>query len=257
MEKIIYQDKQYKITHKGNSIMLTNGNKAVPVPLQAPGEMPDKVAEQLKKAGANPADYFFVGTLTRGSAIRIAALKSWNAAVAEEAEKTKKEMKQARPALVFHDSYLIESSLVMVRPATDEERAKVADWLKPILVCPVGDWTSIDVKITDSRVERLEKAGELFAGSNVVYWVTEKMWDILLDEKNQQCADKKSAKAAAKKTESDRIESARAKADRTGEPVEIEREMVDDDSVQDNSFSLWQKFIRADGSTFTTTTPMH
>lgn len=271
----IYQDGSYQITITNGRATLTNGTQKVvfPVRSQAP-EIPANYLDSLKKAGQNPENFFFVGTPGNGTILRRGALPVWEAAVKAEqarlhAEKEAKEAaraaeiaSQGRKALMFWGPYATSASLVIVRPATDDEKSGLADWYAAGLYIEL-DSTSVDV----------DRANDLFGKWNLkeqgntkhtrreescLWFITDAQWEEMLAADRQVKEEKIAAKKAEEQTEANRIEAARQQADQTGEPAEIGRYMDDCDKTQpDCSFDLIRRMIRGDGTIYTTRTHCH
>lgn len=276
---IIYTDGSYQISIQHGRGVLTNGAKTTRFPLRSPAsEIPAGHITALRKQGANPADYFFVGTPGDGALLRRAALPAWEAAVATEkarkyAEKAAKDAQiaaevatQGQKALMFWDGNL-KAALVIVRPATFAEKAGLAEWYA------VGLYTELSSIAIDH-----DSAGPLFhefrlhetqgndkrtrAQESCIWFITDAQWDAFIAADRQALADRTEEwleeKLAAKRAESDRLNAALMEAAHTGQPVEIERHMTECDGTQpDCSFDLIRRLITGSGNIITTRTHCH
>lgn len=270
MEVNIYADGSYTLTAQGDNATLSNGTKKQTLPLRhGTDEIPAAMATALRNAGQNPADYFAVAGRY---VLRRAALTAWTAAVEariaeRHAEKAAKNAAIAadiaargQRALVLHGSYLLESSLVFVRPMDEAEAARFAPEFRATGKVALGDWTDIAAPVAQAFLSSRPKQndGWLAGVESVIILITESEWNALLSGESARIEAVRAERAAAESAESARIETARQQAELAGEPVELDRIMDDcDGSESDCSFDLVRRMINADGSRFTARTHCH
>lgn len=271
----IYTDGSYQISIQNGRATLTNGTKTTRFPLRSPAaEIPAGHVAALKKQTANPADYFFVGTPGDGALLRLAALPAWEAAVATEkarkyAEKAAKDAQiaaeiatQGQKALMFWDSNL-KAALVIVRPATDAERSGLAPWYAEGLYTELQN-TAIDHDAAQALFqgfhlhEEQGNAKHTRAQESCIWFLTEAQWDTFIAADRQAIADCENGKTAARIAEVFRLHATVTEAAHTGEPVEIERNMVECDGTQpDCSFDFIRRLVTGSGNIITTRTHCH
>ncbi len=266
----IYTDKTYVLSVSGDTATLTNGSRTQTMPLRHGNDaIPAGLIAALKKAGQNPSDYFCVGGRY---VLRRAALPAWTAAVeariaARHAEKAATDAALAadiaahgQRALVLHGSYLMQSSLVFVRPMEAAEAAKFAPELRATAKLAMGEWTSIAAPVVQAFLASQPRRndGWVPGQESVVILVTEEEWNALVSGETSRIEAIRAERVAADTAEAVRIEAARQQAEQTGSPVEIDRLMDEcDGSESDCSFDLVRRMIRGDGSLFTLRTHCH
>lgn len=268
----IYQDKNYTLAVENDRAVLSNGTKQQTLPLRhGVDEIPTGLAGALKKAGQKPDDYFCVAGRY---VLRRAALPAWTAAVdarivERHAEKAAADAALAadiaargQRALVLHSSYLMDASLVYVRPMDEAEAAIFRQDLQATGKVAMGDWTRITPAVAQAFLAGLPLSrrndGWVDGQESVVILITEQEWNTLLAGDTAALDAEKAEKSAKAAAEVSRIEAARHQAKQTGEPVEIDRAMDEcDRSVEDCSFDLVRRMILGDGTRFTLRTHCH
>lgn len=266
----IYTAQNYSLSVSGDVATLTNGVKVQTMPLRHGDDViPASLAAALKRAGQNPADYFAVGGRY---VIRRAALTAWTAAVdariaERHAEKAAADAALAadiatrgQRALVMHGGYLLNSSLVFVRPMEAAEAEKFAPDLRATGKVAMGEWTAITSTVAQAFLASRPRQndGWLPGTESVVILITDQEWDALQSGESARLEAIRAERVAAEAAEAARIETARQQAEQTGEPVEIGRVMDEcDGTVADCSFDLVRRMIRGDGSRFTIRTHCH
>lgn len=269
MKTIYSENDGYTLTAIGDVVTLTNGARSQKIPLRhGTDEIPVRIAAALQQAGQNPIDYFAVA----GSAvIRRAALPAWTAAVeariAERlVEKADKEAAisieiaaRGKRALVLHGGYLLNSSLVFVRPMDAAESERFVPELRATGMVALGEWTSIRSDIAQQFLMiRKGNDGWLAGQESVVILISAAEWAALESGNVAALEAEKAKKTETIRAEITRIETARQQAEQSGEPVEIGR-FVDecDGTATDCSFDLVRRMIRCDGSRFLLRTHCH
>lgn len=266
----IYTATNYALTCEGDIATLTNGTKKQTMPLRhGTDEIPAPLAAALRKAGQNPADYF---AIAGRYVLRRAALAAWTAAVEariaeRHAEKASKDAAIAadidargQRALVLHGSYLVNASLVYVRPMDEAEAARFAPEFRTTGKVALGDWANIAAPVARAFLAGRPKQndGWLVGVESVVILITEAEWNALLSGEAARIEAVRAERVAIEFAETARLEAARKHAEGMGEPVEIERVMDDCDGTEtDCSFDLIRRMIRGDGSRFTIRTHCH
>lgn len=266
----IYADGGYVLTSHGDNATLTNGTKTQTIPLRHGDDiLPAGLVAALRKAGQNPADYFAVGGRY---VLRRAALAAWMAAVdariaERHAEKAAKDATIAadiaargQRALVLHGSYLLESSLVFVRPMDGAEAARFAPEFRATGKVAMGEWTSIASPVAQAFLSSRPKQndGWLPGVESVIILITEAEWNALLSGESARIEAVHAERVAVEAADAVRVETSRQQAEQTGEPVELDRVMDNcDGSEPDCSFDLIRRMIRGDGSRFTLRTHCH
>ena len=272
----IYTDGSYQILIQNGRATLTNGTRTTRFPLRSPAaEIPAGPLAALKKQGADPADYFFVGTPDNGALLRRAALPAWEAAVASEkarknSEKAEKEAALAaeisatgQKALMFWDAYGTKASLVIVRPAYEKEKIGLVGWYAEHLHVELSAMSiDRDAAQTLFQAFRLHEeqgnANHTLAQESVLWYLTDAQWDAFIAADRQAVADRTNGKEAAKKSELNRIHAAVTEAAHTGTPVEIERSVVECDGTQsDCSFDLIIRSVTGSGNIITARNHCH
>ena len=265
-----YTAPNYILTVAGDTATLSNGTKTQTMPLRhGTDEIPAALAAALRKAGQRPADYFCVAGRY---VLRRAALSAWTAAVdariaERHAEKAAKDAAltadiaaRGQRALVLHGNYLLNSSLVFVRPMTEAESANFATDLRPTGKVAMGEWTSIAAPVAQAFLagRPRQNDGWLNGQESAVILITEPEWDALQSGESARIEALRAERVADEAAEAARIETARQQAEQTGEPVEVERVMDDcDGSAPDCSFDLIRRMIRGNGERFVLRTHCH
>jgi hypothetical protein len=266
----IYTAPNYSLSVAGDTATLTNGKNTQTMPLRHGDDtIPAGLAAALKKAGQDPADYFAVAGRY---VIRRAALQVWSEAVEariaeRHAEKAAADAALAadiaargQRALVLHGSYLLNSSLVFVRPMEAAEAEKFAPEFRASGKLAMGEWTSIAAPVAQAFLAGRERQndGWLNGQESVVILITDAEWEALLSGEAVRVEAARAARAEKEVAEAARIETSRQQAEQTGEPVEIGRFMDEcDGTEQDCSFDLIRRMVRGDGSRFTLRTHCH
>jgi len=266
----IYTAPNYEITAHGDAASLSCGSKTQTMLLRhGTDDIPAALAAALKKAGQTPSDYFCVAGRY---VLRRAALPAWTAAVdariaERHAEKALKDSLLAadiavrgQRALVLHGSYLLNSSLVYVRPMDADEAAKFSPELRETAKLAMGDWTSIQSEVAQAFLNGQPRRndGWLPGQESVVILLSEKEWTALLAGDLAALTARTAEKTEKAAVETARIEAARQQAETSGEPVELNRLMDEcDGSVSDCSFDLVRRMIGANGVRFTLRTHCH
>lgn len=259
----IYTAPNYSLSVAGDTATLTNGKNTQTMPLRHGDDViPAGLVAALKRAGQNPADYFAVGGRY---VIRRAALAAWTTAVdartAEKAAALAADIAaRGQRALVLHGNYLLNSSLVFVRPMEAAEAEKFAPELRASAKLAMGDWIDIAAPVAQAFLASRPRQndGWLPGTESVVILITESEWDALQSGESARLEAIRAERVAAEAAEAARIETSRQQAEQTGEPVEIGRVMDEcDGTVADCSFDLVRRMIRGDGSSFTVRTHCH
>ncbi|GEM_PF-2171130 len=270
MKTNIYSATNYALTVQGDVATLTNGTKTQTMPLRhGDDEIPAGLVAALKKAGQDPAEYFAVAGRY---VLRRAALAAWTAAVEariaeRHAEKAAADAALAadiaargQRALVLHGSYLLNSSLVFVRPMEAAEAEKFAPEFRASGKLAMGEWTAITSTVAKAFLagRPRQNDGWLNGMESVVILISEEEWNALLSGEAVRVEAARAARAEKEVAEAARIETSRQQAEQTGEPVEIVRFMDEcDGAEQDCSFDLVRRMVRGDGSRFTLRTHCH
>ncbi len=266
----IYTDQNYSLSVSGDVATLTNGVKVQTMPLRHGDDvLPASLAAALKRAGQNPADYFAVAGRY---VLRRAALPAWTAAVEariaeRHAEKAAADAALAadiaargQRALVLHGSYLLNSSLVFVRPMEAAEASKFAPELRASAKLAMGDWIDIAAPVAQAFLASRPRQndGWLPGTESVVILISGQEWNALASGETARIEALRAERVAAEAAEAARIETARQQAEQTGEPVEVDRLMGEcDGTAADCSFDLIRRMVRGDGSRFTIRTHCH
>ena len=266
----IYTAPSYVISVSGDTATLTNGVKAQTMPLRHGDDtIPAALVAALRKAGQNPADYFAVAGRY---VLRRAVLPAWTAAVdariaERHAEKAAKDAALAadiaargQRALVLHGSYLLNASLVFVRPMTEAEAERFAPEFHATGKVAMGEWTAITSTVAQAFLagRPRQNDGWLNGMESVVILITDSEWDALQSGESARLEAIRAERVAAEAAEAARIETARQQAEQTGEPVEVDRLMGEcDGTAADCSFDLIRRMVRGDGSKFTIRTHCH
>ena len=266
----IYTTSGYSLTVQGDVATLTNGVKTQTMPLRhGTDEIPAALAAALRKAGQRPADYFCVAGRY---VLRRAALSAWTAAVdariaERHAEKAAKDAvltadiaTRGQRALVLHGSYLLNSSLVYVRPMDEAEAARFAPELRATGKVAMGEWTSIAAPVAQAFLagRPRQNDGWLPGCESAVILISEAEWNALIEGEAARVEAARAARAEKEAAEAARIEAARQQAEQTGEPVEVEKSMDEcDGTASDCSFDLVRRMIRGNGERFVLRTHCH
>lgn len=261
---VIFEAEGYRLEVSGDFATLSSGSQSQSLRL-APADttMLHSVAGALKKAGKNPADYFQIGGF---HVLRRAALAAWQAAVAGRAAEKKAELAaeiaaQGRPALILHGGYMSQAALAYVRDLNAVERANLDPAYAARAVMTVGDWTAIALPVAEAFLKgkaRQQDEPWISHCESRVIAITPAEWDALIAADRAAAAARAAKEAQKTGAAAARIEAARKIAESTGAPVEIDQMMVEcSHREEDCSFDLLARFVRPDGSRFSTQTHCH
>jgi hypothetical protein len=270
----IYSDTTYSITQEGNRAILKNGVQKISFPFCSPAaEIPKKYLASLRKAGKDPAEYFFVGTSQDGTLLRRAALPAWEAALADaQAEKRREteqketekqvQIQQGKKGLLFYGN-CISAALVRVRPATPDEGKKFAQWYREGLYIEL-DRQPLQFEVADRfcmewRLPETQRSGKWTQEQDSsLFLLTDEQWETLVQAEKEFHAAQIAAHQQKIVAEANRLEAARREAAQKGEPVELEQFTTScDGRVTDCTFDIIRIFMMADGSTYTQRTHCH